>query len=256
MLGKIKSSRRELLAAMEGKAPRDLVKRLTLIKDLNQLKSLVKNVRTLESVVDKGRVKHLVSKYKGTQNNKLSSLLQQSAEVQKHLDPLKSQREVLTIRYSSFDRRAHYAGVRLAKACELMGFGFTGPVGLPQKTKRWTLLKSPFKYKKHQESWEKRTIRSIVTIDTEERGHLLPNLIEFLSKTNYTGVEVKIKTRRFISPEQIYTDPYVKENLNYLPALPDVDYGASAIDEPILKEVLAIPAKAKGTKVVETIVKL
>lgn len=256
MLSSIKSSRRELLAAMEGKAPRNLVKRLTLIRDLNKLKALAKDVRQLEGVTDKNRAKFLVEKYKSIDNNKLSSLLQQTSEVLGHLSPLDTQRQILTIRFSAYDKRAYFAGLRLAKACDLMGLEFAGPVGLPQKTRRWTVLKSPFKYKKHQESWEQRVIRTIVTIDTQDRGHLVPNLIKFLDKTNYVGVDVKLKIRRFISPEQIYVDPYLKEQLATKAASSGADYSQTSLDAEILQEALNIPIQAKKKKATESVIKL
>lgn len=256
MLGSIRSSRRELLSAMEGKAPRDLVKRLTLIQDLKKLKALVKDVKVLENMTDKGRLKHLVSHYSKSDNNKLSTLVFRSSEVQKHLNPLKSQRQILTVRFTAYDKRAQFAGVRFAKACELMGLSFSGPVGLPQKTKRWTLLKSPFKYKKHQESWEQRFIRSIVTIDMEDRGHLVPNIMDFLTKTHYVGVDVKIKTRRYISPEQIYTDPYLKEPISTKPAVDGADYTSTTLDDSVVQAALSIPVKQKKVKKVTNIVKL
>lgn len=256
MLGAIKSSRQELLAAMEGKVPRDLVKRLTLIKDLSKLKALAKNVRQLDQMTDAGRVKHLVSKYKGVENDKLSTLLQQSAEVRKHLDPSSSQRQILTVRFTAYDKRSYYAGKRLAKACSMMGLPYSGPVGLPQKTKRWTVLKSPFKYKKHQESWEQRHIRSIVTIDTANHGHIVPNLLNYIAKTCYSGVDVKIRSRRFIAPDQIYTDPYLKERIGLPPVTPDTNYADSQLDANIVSETLAIAAKPKKVKVTENVIQL
>jgi ribosomal protein S10 len=256
MLAGIKSSRRELLAAMEGKAPRDLVKRVTLIQDLKKLKELVKDVKVLENMADRGRSRYLASQYVKADNNKLATLVQRSGEVQKHLDPTSSQRQILTVRFTAYDKRAQFAGVRFAKACELMGFTFSGPVGLPQKTKRWTLLKSPFKYKKHQESWEQRFIRSIVTVDMEDRGHLVPNLMEYLTKTHYVGVDVKIKTRRYISPEQVYTDPYLKEPISTKVANPEADYSLTTLDDEIVQQTLSIPTKVKKIKQVEAIVKL
>jgi ribosomal protein S10 len=42
-----------------------------------------------------------------------------------------------------------------------------GPVGLPTKTKRWTVLKSVFKYKKFQESFEMIIYNQKLTIDTD-----------------------------------------------------------------------------------------
>lgn len=258
MLSSIKSSRRELLKAMEGKAPRNLVKRLTLIKDLNKLKALAKDVRQLEKLTEPTRARHLVEKYQKEDNNKLAALIQQSPELLNHLHSSDTQRRILTIRYSSFDKRAYFAAVRLAKACDLMGLTFSGPVGLPQKTRRWTVLKSPFKYKKHQESWEQRMIRSIVTIDTQDRGHLVPNLMKFLDKTNYVGVDVKIKTRRFIAPEQIYVDPYIKEHIAIKPAIDSVDYSQTAIDATFIQEAASapLPNKKKVKKISEPVIKL
>lgn len=241
---------------MEGKAPRNLVKRLTLIRDLTKLKALASDVRQLEGVADKNRAKHLVAKYKNADQNKLTTLLQQSSEVLHHLNPWDTQRQILTVRFTAYDKRSYFAGMRLAKACNLMGLAYSGPVGLPQRTRRWTVLKSPFKYKKHQESWEQRLIRSIVTIDTQERGHLVPNLLDFIDKTNYVGVDVKIKTRRFIATDEIYVDPYLKEQISTKAAAPNVDYTQTTLDADILQEALAIPALPKKKKVVETVIKL
>lgn len=256
MLGRIKSSRQELLAAMEGKAPRELVKRLTLAKDLKQTKKIMESVKQLSAMKDKQRVKNLVAKSVEKDNNKLANLIQKSSEMRQVLDPMNSQRQILTIRFSAFDKRAYMAGLRLAKACKMMGLDYSGPVGLPQKLKRWTVLKSPFKYKKHQESWEQRTIRSIVTVDTGDRADLVPNLIEFLRKTNYTACDVKIKTRRFIAPDQIYVDPYIKEKLSNRPAASGEQYGDFALDQDVVASTMAIKPKDVETKRDESVIRL
>jgi small subunit ribosomal protein S10 len=243
MLGHLKSSRHELLAAMEGKAPKELVKRITLSKDLKQTKSVMENVKRLAAMKERAVVRNLVDKYISKDNNQLTNLIQKSSEMRQVLDPMSAQRQILTIRFTAFDKRAYMAGLRLAKACKMMGLEHAGPVGLPQKIKRWTVLKSPFKYKKHQQTWEKRYIRSIVTIDTGDRADLVPNLIEFLRKTTYTACDVKIKTRRFIVADQIYVDPYVKERLSAKPATSGVAYGEFELDDSLLKASLETAAK-------------
>ncbi len=43
-----------------------------------------------------------------------------------------------------------------------------GPVGLPTKTKRWTVLKSVFKYKKFQESFEMIIYNQKLTVDADK----------------------------------------------------------------------------------------
>lgn len=181
-------------------------------------------VKVLAKLKSKSQSKALVSKLAKRQDNPLVNLFGVSADMRKVLEPPRAGRQLITVRYSSFDKRSYQAGVRLARACELMGFTYTGPVGLPQKIKRWTVLKSPFKYKKHQESFEQRYNRSVVTIDTGERSNLIPNLIQFIYKTNYVAVDVKLKIRRFISPEQVYTDPYTKEKLSTAPIDPSLNY--------------------------------
>lgn len=247
MLTQIRSSRRELLAAMEGKAPRDLLKRLLQVKDLGELKNMANGVKKLGKLENRAQVKKLVEKYANRDDNKLVNLLQVQSEMRKVLEPPSANRQILTIRYTAYDKRAYMAGHRLAKACQLMGIKYSGPVGLPQKTHRWTVLKSPFKYKKHQESWEQREVRSVVSIDTEDRGELIPNLLRFLEQTNYTGVNIKIKSRRFISPEQIYTDPYIKEKLSTTPAAPNVSYGDFNLEDAVLSEALKAKLEAPSS---------
>lgn len=43
-----------------------------------------------------------------------------------------------------------------------------GPVGLPTQTKRWTVLKSVFKYKKFQESFEMIIYNQKLTVDADK----------------------------------------------------------------------------------------
>ena len=90
------------------------------------------------------------------------------------LDPPEKQRVVYTFRFAAYDTTSHLASTRCAIAARLLGMKCSGPVPLPRRTFRIAVLKSPFKYKKHQEHWEIRTYPWLVQVETNPVEVRLP----------------------------------------------------------------------------------
>ena len=92
----------------------------------------------------------------------------------------------------------------------------SGPVPLPRKTERWTVLRSNFVHKKSQENFERITYRRLITImdghpDTVERW------LAFVRKWQFYGVGMKANVWEFSSldvgakMDQVYKSQVEKE---------------------------------------------
>lgn len=87
---------------------------------------------------------------------------------------------------SSVDFFAEFA----VRAAYYVGLPAYGPIPLPKITERWTVLKSPFAYKKSQENFERVTLRRLIQI---RDGHpkAVHAWLAFLRKHAYYGVGMK-----------------------------------------------------------------
>jgi len=85
------------------------------------------------------------------------------------------------------------------RAAYWLGLPCTGPVPLPRRTERWTVIKSPFIFKKQQENFERRTYSRLVTI---KDGH--PDVVEmwlsYCVKNMFHGTGMKA---------HVFTNDYV-----------------------------------------------
>jgi ribosomal protein S10 len=85
------------------------------------------------------------------------------------------------------------------RAAYYFGLPASGPVPLPRRTERWTVLKSPFIFKKQQENFERRTYARLVTI---KDGH--PDIVEMWlsycvrNMFHGTGMKVNIFTNDYV----------------------------------------------------------
>jgi ribosomal protein S10 len=85
------------------------------------------------------------------------------------------------------------------RAAYYFGLPASGPVPLPRRTERWTVLKSPFIFKKQQENFERRTFARLVTI---KDGH--PDIVEMWlsycvrNMFHGTGMKVNIFTNDYV----------------------------------------------------------
>ncbi|XP_049847779.1 uncharacterized protein LOC126304650 isoform X1 [Schistocerca gregaria] len=237
MLGRLKSSRLDFLKASEGRIPKHLATRIAKCDDLTALSNIVKNVVQLRGTTHKGRINTIVDYYANQKNNVITNLLQRVSQIKPILTPEYYSRRIITVRFMSYDKRCHVAGLRLSMAAKLMNIPCSGPIGLPRHIKRWTVLKSPFKYKRHQETFEQRFMRSIVTLDVRDKGDLMEKLIKFIKCTAYKGVDISITTRRFIETDQLYTNPYVKEKIGWISEKDmenQIDYASCELNSNVL----------------------
>ena len=85
------------------------------------------------------------------------------------------------------------------RAAYYFGLPATGPGPLPRRIERWTVIKSPFIYKKQQENFERRTFSRLVTI---KDGH--PDVVEMWlsycvrNMFHGTGMKVNMFTNDYV----------------------------------------------------------
>lgn len=85
------------------------------------------------------------------------------------------------------------------RAAYYFGLPCTGPVPLPMRRERWTLIRSPFIFKKVQENYERRTYSRLVTI---KDGH--PDVVEMWlsyciqNQFHGTGMKVHMFTQDYV----------------------------------------------------------
>ena len=82
------------------------------------------------------------------------------------------------------------------RAAYYLGLPASGPVPLPRKTERWTVIRSNFVHKKSQENFERITMRRLIQI---KDGH--PDVVQiwlaYLRKHAYHGVGMKANVWEF-----------------------------------------------------------
>jgi ribosomal protein S10 len=94
-----------------------------------------------------------------------------------------------------------------ARAAYYFGLPCTGPVPLPRRTERWTVIKSPFIFKKQMENFERRTYSRLVTI---KDGH--PDVVEMWlsycvrNMFHGTGMKAHIFTHDYVGVGKTMTE--------------------------------------------------
>ncbi|KAI9217477.1 ribosomal protein S10 domain-containing protein [Blastocladiella britannica] len=83
--------------------------------------------------------------------------------------------------YASFAQRAAYH----------MGVPARGPIPLRQDVRRWTVLTSPFKYKKFQETFERRTSKRLLTLHAASPD-AVDKLVQYLTEVAPAGVGLRV----------------------------------------------------------------
>lgn len=74
---------------------------------------------------------------------------------------------VTQLQFKGFDTKAVGSARRAKIALDLMGIKSAGPVPMPRQRTLYAFLKSPFKWKKHQELWETRVYTRILTFEAD-----------------------------------------------------------------------------------------
>ena len=96
----------------------------------------------------------------------------------------------IRIRLKAFDYAVlDQAAADIVRTVEKTGAAVSGPIPLPTKTQRWTVLRSPHIDKKSREQFELRTHKRLLDI-TDSR----PQTMDALTKLDLpSGVDVEIK---------------------------------------------------------------
>ena len=76
------------------------------------------------------------------------------------------------------------------RAAYYLGLPASGPVPLPRITERWTVIKSPFIFKKVQENFERITLRRLIQIK-DGQPEVVQAWLAFIRKHAYHGVGMK-----------------------------------------------------------------
>ena len=98
----------------------------------------------------------------------------------------------IRIRLKSFDHAVlDQAAADIVRTVEKTGAAVSGPIPLPTKTQRWTVLRSPHIDKKSREQFELKTHKRLIDIyDTR------PQTVDALTKLDLAaGVDVEIKVQ-------------------------------------------------------------
>lgn len=76
------------------------------------------------------------------------------------------------------------------RAAYFLNLPASGPVPLPQKVERWTVIRSNFVHKKSQENFERKTLRRLIQI---KDGHpeTVQTWLAYLRKHQFYGVGMK-----------------------------------------------------------------
>lgn len=96
----------------------------------------------------------------------------------------------IRIRLKAFDHTVlDQAAADIVRTVEKTGAKVSGPIPLPTKTQRWTVLRSPHVDKKSREQFELKTHKRLIDIK-ESR----PQTVDSLTKLDLpAGVDVEIK---------------------------------------------------------------
>ena len=96
----------------------------------------------------------------------------------------------IRIRLKAFDHAVlDTAAADIVRTAEKTGAAVTGPIPLPTKTQRWTVLRSPHVDKKSREQFELKTHKRLIDI-LDSR----PQTVDALTKLDLpAGVDVEIK---------------------------------------------------------------
>ena len=96
----------------------------------------------------------------------------------------------IRIRLKAFDHAVlDQAAADIVRTAEKTGARVTGPIPLPTKWQRWTVLRSPHVDKKSREQFELKTHKRLIDINDSR-----PQTVDALTKLDLpAGVDVEIK---------------------------------------------------------------
>ena len=95
----------------------------------------------------------------------------------------------IILKSSSIDKLKFYSDFS-KEACDAFGAKSSGIMNLPRKMRYYTVLKSVFKYKQAQETFEKRTYQRMIKV-YNTHPETLNNLLYYINDNSVDGVELK-----------------------------------------------------------------
>ncbi len=98
----------------------------------------------------------------------------------------------IRIRLKAFDHALiDQAAKDIVRTAEKIGASVSGPIPLPTKTQRWTVLRSPHVDKKSREQFELKTHKRV--IDIVDTGHGMGDALSKLDLPAGVDVELKVE---------------------------------------------------------------
>jgi len=121
---------------------------------------------------------------------------------------LNSTHRVTTIRYRGYDSpRTQGSADRARMALDMIGVNVVGPIPFPRRRRLINILKSPFKWKKHQELWERRTYTRLISFEADVST--TRRILDYLYRTKYEGVGLRVRRLSFEPLEKYWKNPYL-----------------------------------------------
>lgn len=114
-------------------------------------------------------------------------------------------RKKVYLQFTGYDQRLFPYCDHIAWAAkQIPNMHVSGPLPLPRKTFRRTVLKSPFKYGAARETWERRSHRRLIVYETDVQTH--KKFIEFLSSILEPTAAIKITEHSFHELGKFYRE--------------------------------------------------
>lgn len=150
---------------------------------------------------------------------------------------------VTTLKYKAYEsKRIQYCVDRAKIALDMIGVHNVGPIPLPRRRRLVNVLKSPFKWKKHQELWEKRTFSRIISFEADVKT--TKEILDYLYRSKYEGIGLRTKRLSFEPLEKYWKHPYLHTvELNRSKRVADLRR-SKKIQRPALKN-MKTPIKGK-----------
>eukprot|EP01128_Nolandella_sp_AFSM9_P009039 TRINITY_DN5682_c0_g1_i1.p1 TRINITY_DN5682_c0_g1~~TRINITY_DN5682_c0_g1_i1.p1 ORF type:complete len:292 (+),score=78.65 TRINITY_DN5682_c0_g1_i1:58-876(+) len=113
---------------------------------------------------------------------------------------------VTQIKFKGFDTKVVGSARRARLTLDLLNVPCSGPVPLPRRRRTFNFLKSPFKWKKHQELWEMREYSRVITFEADLKQTNI--ILKVLYRGLYDGVGLRVRRLEFEPIEKYIKDPY------------------------------------------------
>ncbi len=127
-----------------------------------------------------------------------------SEEVKKRVEEILGRRRVLELTFAGFDDRFFEASERIIMAAKLVpNARVIGPYPLPTRTRKWTILKGPFKHKKARDQLGLSRYQRRLKIDTTR--DVADRFLEFLKENMHPVIAIQVRVHDYVPIEEYFT---------------------------------------------------